>query len=112
MRRLGTAFMALGAFVGVATGVAVLTGADVPGVGSWLVAVAVAKLGFIAAFGLIGAGAVMHRIGAREPRDADTERVAAMVEPLEGERPFQAGTSPAESLRQRDPLAEDRRPGP
>ena len=91
MRRLGTAFMALGAFVGVATGVAVLTGADVPGVGSWLVAVAVAKLGFIASFGLIGAGAVMHRIGARQARDTDTERVAAMIEPLEGQRPLQAG---------------------
>jgi hypothetical protein len=112
MRRLGTAFMALGAFVGVATGLAVLTGVDVPGVGSWLVAVAVAKLGFIAAFGLIGAGAVMHRIGARQPRDTDTERAAAMVEPLKGERPLQAGTSPAEPLRQRDPVAKERRPGP
>ena len=104
--------MALGALVGVATGLAVLAGVDVPGVGSWLVGVAVAKLGFITAFGLIGAGAVMHRIGARQPRGVDTERVTATVEPLEGERSLQAGTSPAEPLRQRDPVAEERRPGP
>jgi hypothetical protein len=44
--------MALGALFGVGTGMAILTGVDVPGVGSWLVAVAVAKLGFISAFAL------------------------------------------------------------
>ena len=52
--------MAVGAVVGVGTGVAVLAGVDMPGVGSWLVAVAVAKLGFIAAFALIAAGATLH----------------------------------------------------
>jgi hypothetical protein len=108
MRRLGTAFMALGAFVGVATGLAVLTGADVPGVGSWLVAVAVAKLGFIASFALIGAGAVMHRVGSRVSRDTDVARIAEMVEPLEVQQPLGAGSPPVEPVQRPDLAATER----
>lgn len=101
MRRLGSAFMAFGVFVGVATGLAVLTGVDVPGVGSWLVGVAVAKLGFISAFALIAAGAVMHRIGRRSTHDTDVERVEETLQPLEaGQRAL--GPPPAEPLRPRD----------
>ena len=109
MRRLGTAFMALGAFVGVATGLAVLADVDVPGVGSWFVAVAVAKLGFIASFALIAFGAVMHRMGRRADRDSEVARVAEMVEPLEGQRPLGAGSPPAGPVQQRDVIAEERR---
>ena len=102
--------MTLGAFVGVATGLAVLADVDVPGVGSWLVAVAVAKLGFIAAFGLIAAGAFMHRVGKRSSRDTDVERIAETVKPLEAHRPLAAGTPAAEPIRQHQPTAEERRP--
>lgn len=109
MRRLGTVFMALGAFVGVASGLAVLADVDVPGVGSWLVAVAVAKLGFIAAFGLIAAGAVMHRVDKRSSRDTEPVRIAETVEPLEAQRPLAAGSPPVEPLRQHEPIAEERR---
>ena len=104
--------MALGAFVGVATGLAVLADVDVPGVGSWLVAVAVAKLGFIASFALIAAGAVMHRMGSRPSRDIDLERVGETVEPLEGQRPLTAGSLPVEPVQQPDVVAHERRRHP
>ena len=75
--------MALGAFVGVATGLAIIADINVPGVSSWLVSVAVAKLGFISAIGLIAAGALMKRHG-RHPRvDADVERIEETLEPIE-----------------------------
>ena len=100
--------MALGAFVGVATGLAVLADVDVPGVGSWLVAVAVAKLGFIASFALIAAGAVLHRVGKRSSVDADVARVAQTVEPLQAPPPLEAGSPPATPVQGPDPVAERR----
>jgi hypothetical protein len=112
MRRLGTAFMALGAVVGVATGLAVLLDLDVPGVGSWLVAVAVAKLGFIASFGLIAAGALMHRMGNRRGPDTNVERITETLEPLEHHGSLSAGTPAAELLRQRHAEEQERQPRP
>ena len=109
MRRFGTALMALGAFVGVATGLAVLADVDVPGVGSWLVAVAVAKLGFIASFALIAAGAVLHRVGKRSSVDADVARVAQTVEPLQAPPPLEAGSPLARPVQRPDPVSEERR---
>ena len=109
MRRLGSILMALGAVVGVGTGVAVLTGADIPGVGSWLVAVAVAKLGFIAGFTLIAAGAVLHRMAARSATGTMRE-----IQPL-SVRSADALTSglPADTpLEQRDAVRQERRHTP
>ncbi len=92
--------MALGAFVGVATGLAVLADVDVPGVGSWLVAVAVAKLGFIAAFTLIALGAIVRRMSDRDGGETNAERVAETLAPLEPEpRPLAPGTPPEEAIR-------------
>lgn len=111
MRRLGSALMALGAFVGVATGLAVLANVDVPGVGSWLVAVAVAKLGFIAAFALIAVGAIVRRMADRHGRETDAERVAATLAPLEPERePLPPGVPPEEVIRPREGIPTGRRP--
>lgn len=97
--------MALGALVGVATGVAVLADVDVPGVGSWLVAVAVAKLGFIAGFSLIAAGALLRRAAARRERQGDMS-----VGPPTDQR-LTSGTPAAEPVAQRD-LASPRRAQP
>jgi hypothetical protein len=108
MRRLGSMLMALGALVGVGTGVAVLAGVDVPGVGSWLVAVAVAKLGFIAAFALIAAGAMLRRVASH------SERLPPPVLPSVGPPAEQlAGESlDAAFVRQRDAVKQERRNTP
>ena len=111
MRRFGTALMALGAFVGVATGLAILADVNVPGVGSWLVAVAVAKLGFIASFALIAAGAIMHRVAKRPSVDPEIASIAQMVEPLDAP-PLGAGSPPARPVHRPDPVAEERRHRP
>ena len=103
--------MALGAFVGVATGVAVLADVDIPGVGSWLVAVAVAKLGFIAAFALIALGAVLRRFADRQDRDTDVERIVETLGPLDtAPPPLAGGSPPAESVRVRERARVNRDP--
>ena len=96
--------MALGAFVGVATGLALLADVNVPGVSSWLVSVAVAKLGFISAIGLMAAGALMHRYASRPRVDADVERIEETLEPIEDQGVI--GAPPAETLRHRKAQAE------
>jgi len=96
--------MALGAFVGVATGLGILADVNVPGVSSWLVSVAVAKLGFIAAIGLMAAGALMHRYGRRPRVDADVERVEETLEPIENQAAL--GPPPAETIQHRKARAE------
>ena len=109
MRRLGSILMAVGAVVGVGTGVAVLTGADIPGVGSWLVAVAVAKLGFIAAFTLIAAGAALHRMGERS-----TPSTIPEIQPLSAgsENALTSGAPAAAPLQQRDAVKQEPRDTP
>ena len=109
MRRLGSILMALGAVVGVGTGLAVLTGVDVPGVGSWLVAVAVAKLGFIAGFTLIAAGAVLHRMAAHS-----TPSTVPEIQPLSvrSENALTSGAPADAPLRQRDAVKQERRDTP
>ena len=82
MRRVGTALLALGVVVGVGTGIGILYGRPLPGVESWLANVAVAKLSFIAALGLIGAGAFLRRAGERaDVRGRATSRPAGGSEP-------------------------------
>ena len=109
MRRLGSILMALGALVGVGTGVAVLTGVDVPGVGSWLVAVAVAKLGFISGFALIAAGAILRRLASRSdpiPLATDLPSAGAARERLA------SGTIDTLPIRQKDAVKQERRDSP
>ena len=65
MRRLGELLMLLGFGVGVITALLVAWHLGFPGA-PWLVNVALAKLGFIAAVGLIGGGAISVRIGNRQ----------------------------------------------
>jgi hypothetical protein len=99
--------MALGALVGVGTGVAVLAGVDVPGVGSWLVAVAVAKLGFIAALALIAAGAMLRRVASHsEQLPPVLPSVGPPAEQLAGE------SLDAAFVRQRDAVKQERRNTP
>lgn len=65
MRRIGELLMALGVGVGLVLAFLVVGDFGVAGA-SWLVNVALAKLGFIAAGGLIAGGAVSIRIAKRQ----------------------------------------------
>ena len=105
MRRFGSALMALGAFVGVGTGLAVLTGVDVPGVGSWVVAVAVAKLGFIAAFALIAAGALLHRVAGPPGNVAVAEGLSPA---READGVLAPGAPPTSPVAQHDAVRDER----
>src|SRR5262245_7576342 len=64
MRLVGAAFMALGLLLGMALSAFLLLGGAAFGL-TWILSVAVAKLAFLAAIGLIGAGAVLRRIDGR-----------------------------------------------
>jgi hypothetical protein len=65
MRRLASVLMALGVAVGVIDAGAIFFHLGLAGV-PWLVNVALAKLGFIAALGLLGGGAVAGRLARRQ----------------------------------------------
>jgi hypothetical protein len=65
MRRIASALLFLGVAVGVVDAGAIFFHLGLAGV-PWLVNVALAKLGFIAALGLLGGGAVAGRIARRE----------------------------------------------
>jgi hypothetical protein len=65
MRIVGSTLMILGLLVGLADGFLILTGGAAFGV-SWIVSVALAKLIFISSLGLLGAGAVVHRLANRD----------------------------------------------
>jgi hypothetical protein len=64
MKRLGQAFMIVGAGVGVAVAIAMAGHYGLAGA-PWIVNVALAKLGLVAAGGLMTAGAVSVRIANR-----------------------------------------------
>jgi hypothetical protein len=64
MRRIASVLMALGLAVGVIDAGAIFFHLGLAGV-PWLVNVALAKLGFIAALGLLGGGAVAGRLSRR-----------------------------------------------
>ena len=72
MRRVATVLMALGVGVGVIDAGAIFFHLGLAGV-PWLVNVALAKLGFIAALGLLGGGAVAGRLARRE----EVERIGS-----------------------------------
>jgi hypothetical protein len=65
MRRIASVLMALGVAVGVIDAGAIFFHLGLAGV-PWLVNVALAKLGFIAALGLLGGGAVAGRLSRRQ----------------------------------------------
>ena len=65
MRRFGELLMALGVGVGLLVALLIVAHFQFPGA-SWLVNVALAKLGFIAAGSLIAGGAVSVRIAKRQ----------------------------------------------
>lgn len=73
MRFFGSALMALGVLVGIAVGAFILTSGSAFGF-TWLVSVAIAKLTFLGAIGLLGAGAVLHRIDRRRQDHARFQR--------------------------------------
>ncbi|MEP6729977.1 MAG: hypothetical protein ABJE10_05040 [bacterium] len=64
MRRLGQLLMSLGATVGAAVAVSILLHLGVAGA-PWLVNVALAKLGLVAAAGIMAGGALTVRLAAR-----------------------------------------------
>src|SRR5678815_2477068 len=105
MRRIGNVLMAAGAVVGVTTGLAVLGDVHIPGVGSWLVAVA--KLGFIAAFTLIAAGAAATRMAARQ--ESKSRDVSLPQAPgNEHHRELSGAGLPDAQLRRREPIPDER----
>ena len=69
MRLFGSILMALGILIGVALGGFVLLGGSALGL-TWIVSVAVAKITFLGSIGLLGAGAVLHRLDRRRKDQA------------------------------------------
>ena len=65
MRRIANTLMALGLAVGAIDACAIFFHLGLAGV-PWIVNVALAKFGFVAALGLLGGGAVTGRIARRE----------------------------------------------
>ncbi|MGQ0646220.1 MAG: hypothetical protein ACT4P7_01545 [Gemmatimonadaceae bacterium] len=65
MRVLGPLLTALGILIGVAVSLAIIAGVPLPGI-PWLLAVGLAKVGYLAAGGFIAAGAVVTRLARRD----------------------------------------------
>ena len=67
MRRLGTVLMVGGLALGMGVGLAMAAGFTLESL-PWIVAVGITKLTLLASAGLMGAGAVCHRLAARDER--------------------------------------------
>ncbi|HEU4994947.1 MAG TPA: hypothetical protein VFT29_09005 [Gemmatimonadaceae bacterium] len=80
MKRLGSFLMASGLIGGVVLGIGVIAGVKVQGV-PLLVAIGLGKLTFLAALGLMGAGAGLRRIALRQE-----QRETASLAPPDEER--------------------------
>jgi hypothetical protein len=65
MKRLGSLLMVLGAIIGAILGIGIIAGVKVNDT-PIMVVVGLAKLTFVSAIGLMGAGAALRRIGVRE----------------------------------------------
>ena len=65
MRPLGTVLMTGGLVLGIGVGVAIIAGPQLFAL-PWMVSVGLAKLTLLASGGLMGAGAICHRLAARE----------------------------------------------
>ena len=101
---IAKSLLVLGLLVGTATGLALALGFDVDRIPSWMVTVGMYKLAFIAAAGLLVAGALMGR-ATRERRFPDAPR-----EPdgqLRGGSDVDAASSRAQ--RDREEIRRDRR---
>jgi hypothetical protein len=72
MKRFGVLLTWLGAGVGVVVGTAMFAHVGAPGA-TWLVNVALAKLGFIASGGLMAGGAVVQRFANRRKMELLTQ---------------------------------------
>lgn len=98
----GRALVMVGAFVGAAAGIGLAVGFDMSRVPSWMITVGMYKLAFIAAGGLLFAGAVLGR-AARQDRPNDSDRSPRAVGP--GPARFVNGTP-----RETDPVERKGRP--
>lgn len=67
MRQLGTVLMIGGLVLGIGVGVAIVGGSHFISL-PWLVSVGLAKLTLLASGGLMGIGAICHRLAARDER--------------------------------------------
>lgn len=65
MRPLGTVLMIGGLILGIGVGAAIIVGPHFVAL-PWIVSVGLAKLTLLAAGGLMGVGAMCHRLAARE----------------------------------------------
>ena len=78
--------MAAGVLIGVSVTLALMAGVSLPGV-SWLIAVGMAKLVYIASAGFLGAGAIVQRLA---KRDDEARALAAARD----DRALAAGSMP------------------
>jgi hypothetical protein len=67
MRKLGSALMPGGLALGMGVGLAMAFGFTLESL-PWIVAVGITKLTLLASAGLMGAGAICHRLAARDER--------------------------------------------
>jgi hypothetical protein len=65
VRPLGTVLMIGGLVLGIGVGVAIIAGPQLFSL-PWMISVGLAKLTLLASGGLMGAGAICHRLAARE----------------------------------------------
>ena len=75
MRKLGTALMVSGLSLGMGVGLAMAFGFTLESL-PWIVAVGITKLTLLASAGLMGAGAVCHRLAARDERLKSLEGIS------------------------------------
>lgn len=64
MKPVGSVLMVAGVSIGIAVGIAILAGVSIPNI-PWIIGVGLAKLVILSALCLIGAGAMLHRLGTR-----------------------------------------------
>jgi hypothetical protein len=98
----GRALVIIGALVGAAAGIGLATGFDITRIPAWMVTVGMYKLVFIAAGGLLFAGAVLGR-AARQTRPNDGDRTPRAL----GRAP---ATFPDGAAREAEPVERERRP--
>src|SRR5688572_8110300 len=98
----GRTLVMVGALVGAAAGIGLAVGFDMSRVPSWMITVGMYKLAFIAAGGLLFAGAVLGR-AARQNRPNDGDRSPRAL----GRAP---ATFPDGAAREAEPVERERRP--
>jgi hypothetical protein len=99
---IGRGLLILGALVGTAAGVALALGLGVSDIPPWMITVGMYKLAFIAAGGLLVAGAVVGRAAMRRTHAGETDASGQAI----GAGPWTEGEQP---LRQSETVDRDRR---